>query len=159
MLSQFHIFCIILNIVSAGTYDIAPAIENNMALASLQNGYFTASVNGKAFKSVDPMTDGIFNPLIKKNTFSGEDASGTVISVSFPADLQLNQSCSSCEANITIKKNGTLVTYYSRNISHLQFRLTRHQGSFYEGVFSFTAKKASDDIFEIKEGKFGGKLQ
>lgn len=159
MLSQFFISCIILNIVGAGTNGIAPAVQHNMVLASLQHGYFTASVNGKTFSSVDPMTDGIFNPLIKKNTFSGEDAGGTVISVSFPADLQPNQPCSNCEANITIKKNGTLVTYYNRNISHFQLRLTRHQGSFYEGVFSFTAKKASDDIIEIKEGKFAGKLQ
>lgn len=157
MLSHFFISCIILNMLSPGANGNSPSLQNNRSLVNLQNGYFTAIVNGRAFKSVDPMTDGIFNPLIKKNTFSGEDAAGTMISISFPPELQVNQPCSNCEANIIVKKNNTRVTYYSKNISNFQCRLTARKGNWIEGVFSFTAKKASDDIIEIKEGKFGGK--
>ncbi len=147
----------LLSAISQNIISIGNNIEKKRPFNTAQQGYFTATVNGKVFKSVDPMTDGIFNPLIKKNTFSGEDAAGTVISISFPPELQPNQSCNACEANITIKKNNTRVTYYSKNISNFQCRLTTRKGNWIEGVFSFTAKKASDDIIEIKEGRFGGR--
>jgi hypothetical protein len=149
MFAQFLISLIWLNVTS---------LNNDLPFSTSQQGYFAARVNGKAFTTVDPMTDGLFNPLIKKNTFSGEDAAGTMISVSFPPELQVNQACSNCEANITIKKNNARVTYYSKNISNFQCRLTIRKGNWIEGVFSFTAKKASNDIIEIKDGKFGGKI-
>ena len=45
-------------------------------------------------------------------------------------------------------------TYYSKNIGQLKFRINGKKGGNIEDSFSFVARKASDDVLAVSDGKF-----
>jgi hypothetical protein len=140
----------------------ANGTKNNAATptkTAANNGDFvTAQFDGKPFTSVNKET-GLFNPMTRKSTVLGEDATGRSISLSFNPALQPNENCTDCFVNLFIKKDGHTKSYIGPNIKNLVIKLTTKKGSYVEGEFSFTAKKALDDVIVVTNGKFSSTIE
>jgi hypothetical protein len=130
---------------------------STMPASAMTREFVSASVNGAAFDSQNEET-GLYNPLTKMLTVTGEQKNGVSISLSFPPKLGVNENCTGCYAAFFIKKDGHTKTYSGKNISNLHIKLTTKKGTHAEGEFSFTAGKASNDQMTVSNGKFSSEI-